>query len=460
MHWYDPDVGHFNYPDPACNTDPITMAAQAYSVHLLLYGAVAGHGGPNGNCPIRAGSAAGVQLAPTDFTTWKLVTVRAPVGTEAITRFYDLPALRTATELVLKTPRAGFFSTPAFHANWPTNQSNQMRVTANQALIVATGIAVDGLDPTSTPSTPGIDAAHSANTDCYACHRILDPTRSILSSAWSWFYYPQTDGALVAQKGRFMFQGVDRAVGSLHDFAATLASHPAVAAAWAQKLCAYANSAPCVPSDPEFQRVVQAFAGSNFSWATLVRTLMASPLVTNLAPTATSAAHGEVIAVTRRDHLCAALNARLGLSDVCGLTLLPGNKKPGAGQVPQIVSGMPSDGYGRGATAPVLPNTPTLFYRAALENICLQVSALVIDAPVLPTQPNAKRWSSTQADAAIADFVGTVVGLAPEDPRAPQVQALLKAHFTQASQTQSASNALKSTFTTACLAPTFIGVGL
>ena len=37
--------------------------------------------------------------------------------------------------------------------------------------------------------------------------------------------------------------------------------------------------------------------------------------------------------------------------------------------VPEIVSGLPSDGYGRGATMPVLPNAPTLFYRAATENI-------------------------------------------------------------------------------------------
>ena len=38
--------------------------------------------------------------------------------------------------------------------------------------------------------------------------------------------------------------------------------------------------------------------------------------------------------------------------------------------IPQIAGGLPSDGYGRGATAPVLPNQPTLFYRAGLENIC------------------------------------------------------------------------------------------
>ena len=50
----------------------------------------------------------------------------------------------------------------------------------------------------------------------------------------------------MAQKGLFAFQGVDQA-GELRidDFAATLAAHPAVPAAWAQKLCYWVNSAAC-----------------------------------------------------------------------------------------------------------------------------------------------------------------------------------------------------------------------
>ncbi len=460
MHWYDPDVGHLPFIDPACNSDPLIANLQSYAVHWLFVGGVPPHTAPSGvNCPQRAGTAAGVHFAPTDFTTWKMVTLRAPTGAEPITRFFDLPTLRSSTELVLKTPRAGFFSTPAFFANWPTNQSNQMRVTVNQALIVATGRSVDGLDPTPSPMTPGIDAAHTAATECFACHRLLDPTRSILSSSWSWFYYPQTDGALVSQKGRFIFQGVDQTVGSLDDFANVLAHHPAVPTAWAQKLCTATNSAPCDLNDPEFQRVVAAF-GASGAWSTLVQELLSSPIVTNLAPSRTYASHGEVIAVTRRDHLCAALDARLGLTDVCGLTLLPGVKKPGVGAIPQIVSGMPSDGYGRGSTEPVLPNVPTLFYRAALENVCLQVAAQVIDSQVSPQQPNAKHWTSTQPDAAIADFVTLMVGLAPSDPRSPGVTDLLHTHYTTALTTQSTSDALKSTFVTACLSPTFIGVGM
>ena len=53
-----------------------------------------------------------------------------------------------------------------------------------------------------------------------------------------------------------------------------------------------------------------------------------------------------------------------------------------------------------------------------------------------------------------------LVGLTPNDPRSPQVKALLQAHFDDARKTASATDALRSTFVTACLAPTFLGIGL
>jgi len=458
MHWYSPDVATLVYPVAACNVDPIPLPVDAYSLHLLLYGGVDNHHiGNSGNCGGRGLSAASVQMLPGDFSTWRLVTLRAPVAGEAITTFYDLPALRAATELVLKTPHPGFFSTPAFFANWSTNQSNQMRVTLNQALIVATGMAVDGTDATSPPSTPGLDAAHALNgSACFSCHQTLDPTRSIFSATYSYSYNTQNDPLLVAQVGLFAFQGVIAPVTSIDDFATLLATHPAVPQAWAQKLCYYLNSSPCSADDPELQRIVAAWKSANLSWNVLVKMLASSPLTTNAAMTKTTAMNGEVVAVVRRDHLCAALDSRLGLVDVCGRDV--GTKKT---TVPQIVAGLPSDGYGRGATIPVLPNQPTLFYRAGLENICENLAGQLIDAAQNPATPNAKRWSSMQPDAAIADFVGTMMALTPSDPRASQAEAILMSHFTAAKVTgASASNALKSTFIVACLSPSSIGIGM
>ena len=461
MHWYSPDLATLEYPDTTCNAiDPISFNVSSQSIHALLYGEIPGHPGRSGNCGPRVGSAMSPQVADSDFTAWKLVTLRAPAAGEARTVFYDLPALRTASELVLTTPRPGFFSTPAFFANWPTNASNQMRVTANQALIVATGTAVDGVDSTAPTTTPGLDGVHAApGTVCFGCHQQLDPTRSILSSTYSWFYYPQTDPGLIQQPGLFAFQHVIAPMRTIDDFAQLLASHPLVAQAWGQKLCYYASSAPCNPIDPEFLRILDRFTSSGGSWNTLVHELMASPITTNASKTATAVTNGDVIAVSRRDHLCAALNNRLGLFDICQLDQTVQGRATSA--IAQIVSGMPSDGYGRGATAPVLPNQPTLFYRAGLENVCAAVAALVIDAAVSPSQPAAKHWSSTAPDAAIADFVATVMALPASDPRAAGAAAILRSHFTAAvASGATAKDSLRSTFVAACLSPSFIGIGL
>src|ERR1051325_9862601 len=163
MHWYSPDLPTVKYINASCDgQDPITFAATSLQLHLLLYGEIPIHPGPSGSCNPGGATAKSVQLAPTDFTDWRMVTLRPPAAGEARTTFYDLPALRTSSELVIGTPRVGFFTTPAFFANWSTNASNQMRVTVNQALIVATGAAIDGTDATKPSATPGLDAAHAA----------------------------------------------------------------------------------------------------------------------------------------------------------------------------------------------------------------------------------------------------------------------------------------------------------
>jgi hypothetical protein len=245
---------------------------------------------------------------------------------------------------------------------------------------------------------------------------------------------------------------------TIDDFAQLLADHPLVPEAWAQKLCYYANSAPCNPTDDEFKRVVAAFADSNMSWNTLVRELLASPITTNASKTTTGATNGNIIAVSRRDHLCAALNSRLGFVDICQLEAVVGRQQSG---IAQIISGMPSDGYGRGSTVPVLPNQPTLFYRAGLENVCSAVAALVIDAAANPSQPGAKQWSSTKPDAAIADFVSTVMAMPPSDPRSAQATSILTSHYQGAvASGANARDSLRSTFVAACLSPSFIGIGM
>ena len=461
MHWYDPQLTTATYANPLCvtGTDPISFKANSSNLHELLYGQIPIFAAPSGTLGCNAkGAGTGQQMVPTDFTTWKMVTIRPPMTGEATTSFYDLATLRSTNTLVLNTKHLGFFSTPAFSANWPTNQSNQMRVTMNQALIVATGTQIDGNDATTPATTPGLDATHAApGSLCFHCHQLLDPMRSILSSNYTWFYSKQADPTLVSQPGLFAFEGVISPMQTLEDFTSILSTHPLVAQAWVQKLCYYVNSAPCDLGDPEFMRMVADFA-NGFSWNKLIQEFMASPITTNVSQTATSMINGEVIGVSRRDHLCAAFNNRLGFIDICGLDKTLTTR---ATEISLIVGGLPSDGYGRGGTAPVLPNQPTLFYRGGMENICESVASQVIDATPNPAQPGAKQWVSTDPNTAIGEFVSLVMGLTTMDPRTAPVTAALQAHYAAAQQTGASKTAsLRSTFVVACLSPSFIGIGM
>jgi len=462
MHWYNLDVATEDTQIGDCAQDPIVYPPGAQTLHYLIYGSLDNRKSATGvACPPFGGSATAAQLSTADFADWTMVKLRPPAAGEAASRFYDLPALRSASELVLSVPRVGFFSTPAFFANWQTNISNQMRVTMNQTLIVALGTSVDGNDATVTPGNPppGLDTAHAMSPNCYYCHQSLDPLRSVLASTYSWNYHNQLDPNYVSQKGMFAFQGVVKPVVTTTDFSAALAQHPLFAQAWVQKLCAYVNSVPCVSDDPEFQRIVGLFQSSGFSWNSLVAELFASPITTHASETRTADVNGETIAVSRRDHLCAALNARLGFVDICGQDAA--TKKQQQAAIVQLVSGLPSDGYGRGATLPVLPNDPTLFYRAATENLCEAMAADVIDVPAAKAVAGVKTWASSNADVAIADFVSLVMALVPSDPRSAPATSLLKDHFAAAkAQGASASDALKSTFVAACLAPSALSIGL
>jgi len=188
MHWYDPDVATAGKV-AACQMDPIPFPASSFAIHRLLYGSLDGWKGPAGMaCPPIGGSATAAQLTTADFTDWTLVTLRPPAAKETTSAFYDLPALRAASELVVSLPRLGFFSTPAFFANWQTNTSNQMRVTLNQTLVVALGAQVDGTDSTETAGNPppGLDTVHAGSGTCKSCHQTLDPLRSIFSATYSW----------------------------------------------------------------------------------------------------------------------------------------------------------------------------------------------------------------------------------------------------------------------------------
>jgi hypothetical protein len=410
-------------------------------------------------------------FADADFADWHLVTIRAPKAAaapalpEATTTFYDLASLRAAKELVLNVPRVGFFSTPAFFANWSTNTSNVYRVTMNQTLIVALNHSFDGSNTTVPVSETGLDMEHAApGTACYGCHQTLDPMKQLITQTFSLFYHEQMDATKIAQTGVFTYLGVSQVESGAPALASSLANHPSFPTAWAQKLCTYADSATCSEDDPEFQRVVAAFQSSHLDWKTLVRELFSSPIVTGAADTKTYDDRGMPTSVSRRDHFCRALELRLGISDPCGVSGLPG-LSGAQNTIATLARGLPADGYSRGAETPVLPTDSSLFFRSGTENICRHLADQIVGVAAAPTATPprlASRYQSAAPDAAIADMVQTLMGLPDADPRAADAKQILSEHYQNALATTGikAVDALKSTFVLACTAPSTISVGL
>jgi hypothetical protein len=382
---------------------------------------------------------------------WRPVTVREAADGESLTPFYDLPKLREANEIVVRTPRVGFFSTPAFFANWPTNTSNQHRGPLNQALIVGLGRSINPVDKgTATVLDNGKDGQHSdPNSPCYSCHQTMDPMRNVFRKAYSYSGHAQHDAAQAFSTATFDYLGQTAKLETFDDFASALVQHPLYPVAWAQKLCYYANSSGCSEDDPEFKRVVDAFTDSEFDFHTLVLELFSSPLVTGQESTKSRTDVGETVSISRQDHFCAALTNRLkltaslcvGISDKTTATAVANN--------------IPLDGYLRGADAPALSTAQTPFYRGATEMLCSYAANQTVDKMPM------SRYSSSKKDAAITDFVENIMGITSADPNNADVTQLLQEHYADAvTAGASPTDALKSTFITACLSPTSVAVGL
>ena len=129
MHWYNPDVATEQSRDPGCNEDPITLSCPArISCTTCCTARSTPQEQPTGvQCPpVGRHAPPRPQLSADRLHDWTDGDdPRAAAPARRRRAFYDLPTLRTATELVLRIPRPGFFSTPAFFANWPTNSATR-----------------------------------------------------------------------------------------------------------------------------------------------------------------------------------------------------------------------------------------------------------------------------------------------------------------------------------------------
>ncbi len=409
-----------------------------------------------------------------DVSDWQWVNVRALAAGETRMMPYNLPALRAATELALALPRVGYYTTPAFLALWNTNDSNQHRVTANQTLLIALGQSLTPANNVMPLSAAGLDPSHAVSgTECYGCHKTLDPLRQFWGTQLDFNDrndFPAKAGGGLAADPRPAMTGGALAFGNVNATGADMtalgplleqvidSADPKTpvsrfAMSIAQKLCYFANSAPCVETDPELRRVAQLFEQSGFSFPTVMRELLSSPLVTGAGPTATATANGFNISIARRDQLCAALSNRLGKPDLCSLVVpIPSSAQSAT---LKIAGSIPADAFSRGSEVPITTSVPTLFYSSASELLCENIAAVVVDATA------GTIYSSTAVPAAIADMVERVIGYPPGDPlHAGAVQILQDNYDAHVAAKATPTNALRSTFALACEAPTTLSLGL
>lgn len=389
------------------------------------------------------------------FFDWRPVTIRPPATGESTTMFWDLQTIQGSSELVLRVPRVGFMTTPGFFATWPTNDSNEARVTTNQTLIVALGKSFDS-ETTIVPAfDDALDEAHAdPTTVCWGCHVNLDPMRQYFRNSYTFYYHAQDDPAVQALRPSFAFQGVSveaQAGDGIEALADTLADHPRFAPAWVQKACYFATSEACPEDSDEFQTIVAAFEGSNMSFRTMLVELFSSPLIS--AQRCVEQAGGDIPSVSRARHFCTTISNRLGVVDACGTeTYFNSERRGDKGVARQLVEVMPDDGYGRGGEEPVVISDPNLFIRAAGDAICQRFAQMSVgdEGQFLPDQP----------DAAIISFVVDLMGLPEGDPRHAPALAILQRHYADANVDTSEQNALRSTFMVACTSPTVLGIGL
>jgi hypothetical protein len=409
-----------------------------------------------------------------DMSDWQWVTTRPLNAGEAELLPYDLPALRTASELGLKLPRVGFFTTPAFLALWNTNDSNQHRVTANQTLLVALGQSFTSANSIIPISETGLDATHSVDgSECYGCHKSLDPMRQFWASQLDFndrndfpargMMGTAANPRPTAIGGVFAFGSVNAPGASIRDLGALLAqvtdaSDPTqplsrFALALTQRLCYFANSAPCEESDSEFRRVALSFEHSNFNFFSLIKELFASPLVTGASATTTFTQAGIPVSIARRDQLCAALSNRLERPDLCSLAaVLPTTAQSAMNRT---ATSVPADAFSRGSEAPITAADPTLFYAAGTEAVCEGLAPLVVDAATNTV------YTSANYATALPDMVTRVMGYPATDPHYATALQILQADYAaNIAAKAKATDALRSTFALACQSPTTLSFGL
>lgn len=399
--------------------------------------------------PSNVGCVTGPVIFTDDDWALRPVTLRVAEDGEDPTAFFALSDMREAGELVLHTDRVGVFTTLGFSAKWLTNDSNQHRVTANQALIVGLGRTFNPEDLFAPADGATIDEGHAnPDTPCYGCHKDLDPLRDFLRHSYTYSGSRRPANMMGDLPGTayFSIDGSDPVAGTgVGDLATAMAQHDRFAPAWTEKLCTLVNATACDPEDPELVRVADAFADANFDFRTLVRELMTSPLVTFDARTTTFETFGNPILPVTQDRFCRRMSLRLGIDDVCNLRGVLDVPVALGRRFRALADGVPPVSYGRTAVLPFVTTAPDVFSVASVERMCQLV------AEQWYGDSEVALFGAADREPAIDHMVAELMGIPGSDGRSAGVRALLSEHW-DAAKAEGATDvdALRSTFMTAC----------
>jgi hypothetical protein len=395
------------------------------------------------------------------------ITIRLARNGESRTLFWDVAALRKTSELVLGVEYTGFLGSLGFLGTYTTNDSNEYRVTTNQALIVALGQTFTAANATIPADDSNLDEAHvTPGTACYGCHRTLDPMRDFYRQSYTYLGSQRTaakGNETVPATASFSTSDGDESTPisghGVADFAKALSEHADYAGAWTRKICGLANALPCAADDPELAAAAEAFQKSGFDFKVLLRGVLSSASVTYAGETATSRETGMSVGIALQDDFCRRLENRLGIVDACaadGVLDAPGNIR---NEIRGYAASIPGIVYGRGDVEPDMPTLPSQFSTAAAERLCERLAGRFFGSGAGVTA--APLFTPAQRKDALDAFVHRLMGVSETDPRAGDILAVLNEHWDEVVEGGSSpSLALQSTFVLSCTSPLTTGIGL
>ena len=377
----------------------------------------------------------------------------------------------------VRSPRIGFFTTPAFYQNWLTNPDNQFRVTVNQALLVALGMTFTEGDPTPrNTGDEGVDLElFPYDSTCYGCHKNMEAMRVTFWEHYDATYSRQYVPSESFAQADFSFQGYSEPVDDLHDWALAVTHHPSFAKAWVLKLCQWANSTVCDPNHPLVTELAEGFEQSGYRMDDLFQDLFASPLVTNTSYVEENRIAGAEVTIAREEHFCAAMRVRLqdvvdardrsstDRTDVC-------NK----GDQDLLSQSIPNEEWTRGEAAFHQPRTFGTMSSISFEALCAVSAANLVDGN--------KVFAEGDPDETLRLMTSLVLGFPEGTPRYDaQIQVMHQLYETQTASPRCADaasleaaflkkascglelesvEALRNMWTMVCQSPSLSGVGL